>query len=79
MEQKRSSDVEHRDAQKRWPRLELKRLKTRNNGNQKMRNVVKKSMKNTVPNGTDDNNDVQSYTTPIAGRLCRTRLPVARF
>jgi hypothetical protein len=72
------STIERVAKRKRWPKLELKRLMTWNNeGEEETINSVKKSKKNA--NIEDSHEDESSYTTPIAGRLHRTRLPIARF
>ncbi|CAF4886361.1 unnamed protein product [Rotaria sp. Silwood1] len=79
VEQNRSSDIEHPGTGKRWPPLKLKRLKSWNNDNGNSGNAVKKPKKNANINSIGDDHNESSYTTPIAGRLCRTRLPRAMF
>ncbi|CAF1213317.1 unnamed protein product, partial [Rotaria magnacalcarata] len=76
-DQNPSLDVEHPGAQKTCRSSEHKRLKTGNCGNKS--GNVKQSRENANMNDMEDDHDESSYSTTIAGRLCRTRLPIARF
>jgi hypothetical protein len=55
----------------------IEHLKRLSNDNQEVRHAVKKLKKNASI--SDVAEDEFNYTTPIAARLCRTRLPRARF
>ncbi|CAF3404658.1 unnamed protein product, partial [Rotaria socialis] len=72
----RSSVNQHQNKRKRLPASELMISKKPNGVEGDVESVVKKSQK--CVTSKDDCHE-PSFNTPIAGRLCRTRLPIARF
>ncbi|CAM4983597.1 unnamed protein product [Rotaria socialis] len=72
----RSSVNQHQNKRKRLPASELMISKKPNDVEGDVESVVKKSQK--CVTSKDDCHE-PSFNTPIAGRLCRTRLPIARF